>query len=268
MRMLALDTPVSLETQPGGPEAQRADRGAAAPAGPIRAAATVGGPCPRRSAAKLRQGEWHMRRTGGKPDFRPVRYDVQRLAAPGPAARRSNRFAPQPLRFRLQAVPALAPVGDKANVVLLRVRYAGRIAAARAAARQCPAPWPAGIEFAKPAGEQASALPGRPDTQLAGARPERRLDLLRHRALAVRLRVDGPLRPPGEPLCRAQRAARIRARETYRDHYIDLDFAGERTIIIPEPTSERMLPEFRPAQAQLRVQARRATRSTIGRSWP
>jgi len=43
--------------------------------------------------------------------------------------------------------------------------------------------------------------------------------------------------------------------ETYRDHYIDLDFVGEKTIVLGEPTSERMLPEFRPAHANYRFKA-------------
>jgi len=40
-----------------------------------------------------------------------------------------------------------------------------------------------------------------------------------------------------------------------RDYYIDLDFTGEKTIVLPGPTPERMLPEFRPAPANYRFKA-------------
>jgi hypothetical protein len=35
--------------------------------------------------------------------------------------------------------------------------------------------------------------------------------------------------------------------KTYRDYYLDLDFAGEKTVVMAEAATERMLPEFRPA---------------------
>jgi len=43
--------------------------------------------------------------------------------------------------------------------------------------------------------------------------------------------------------------------KTYRDYYINLDFVGQRTIILPEPTTERMLGEFRPAHANYAFKA-------------
>ena len=43
--------------------------------------------------------------------------------------------------------------------------------------------------------------------------------------------------------------------KTYRDHYVDLNFTGEKTIVIPEPTTERMLSEFRPAHANYEFKA-------------
>ncbi len=43
--------------------------------------------------------------------------------------------------------------------------------------------------------------------------------------------------------------------KVYRDYYVNLDFVGERTIILPEPTTERMLPEFRPAPANYAFKA-------------
>jgi len=45
------------------------------------------------------------------------------------------------------------------------------------------------------------------------------------------------------------------AGKVYRDYYVNLDFSGERTITLPEPTPERMLPEFRPAAANYAFKA-------------
>ena len=64
----------------------------------------------------------------------------------------------------------------------------------------------------------------------------------------MKLKVDGPLPKPGTPGAVLNVQLESGGRN-YRDHYIDLDFLGERTIIIPEPNTERMLPEFRPAHA-------------------
>ena len=93
------------------------------------------------------------------------------------------------------------------------------------------------------------------------------VNLLKHRALAVKIRVDAPAAPATKPSGTAETAA-ARAEppavlnvqleswgKTYRDHYIDLDFTGERTVILPEPTTERMLPEFRPAHANYAFKA-------------
>ena len=75
--------------------------------------------------------------------------------------------------------------------------------------------------------------------------PGRALDLTTHRALAVQLEVEGPARTSGEsPVLNVQLEA---GGKTYRDYYIDLDFRGRKTIILPEPGTSRMLAEFWPA---------------------
>jgi hypothetical protein len=79
------------------------------------------------------------------------------------------------------------------------------------------------------------------------------LDLLHHRALGVRLRVDGPA--PAQAPCAVLNVQLEAGGKTYRDHYIDLDFRGEKTIVLPEPTTERLLPEFRPAHANYEFKA-------------
>ena len=71
------------------------------------------------------------------------------------------------------------------------------------------------------------------------------LDLTTHRALAVQLEVEGPAPASGQsPVLNVQLEA---GGKTYRDYYIDLDFRGRKTIVLPEPGTSRMLAEFRPA---------------------
>jgi hypothetical protein len=72
-------------------------------------------------------------------------------------------------------------------------------------------------------------------------------DLVHHRALAVRLEVEETGDGKGAPAVLNVQLESDGKR--FRDHYIDLDFTGERTIILPEPTAERMLAEFRPSAA-------------------
>ncbi len=74
------------------------------------------------------------------------------------------------------------------------------------------------------------------------------LDLSTHRALGVKLKVEGV--PPGLKETAAVLNIQLEDESrSYRDHYVTLDFSGERTIIIPEPNTERMLQEFRPTQS-------------------
>jgi len=140
----------------------------------------------------------------------------------------TNPFAAQPLQFRLQAAPALAPVGDKANLTLLDAEAAA------------PLPLPAA----------GAAMPGAPASRTDFDKP---LDLLHHRALAVRLRVEGPALT--KETCAVLNVQLESSGKTYRDHCIDLDFTGEKTVLLPEPTTERLLPEFRPAQANYAFKA-------------
>jgi len=234
VRMLALDTPVSLETNLaalkrngrteemlkllGGYEQLRLD-----------------GTVPKTVRDKLRMGEWHLTRDGSKPAFSLIRYDVQRVTVPGELTV-TNAFGAQPLKFRLQAVPALAPAGDKANLILLHAE-----------------PVTAGGETQDFASLPAAKdpMPGALAGQTNFAKP---MDLLHHRALAVRLRVDGPV-PTTNGQFAVLNVQLEAAGKTYRDHYIDLDFTGEKTIVLPEPTTERMLPEFRPAPANYAFKA-------------
>jgi len=97
------------------------------------------------------------------------------------------------------------------------------------------------VELSKAVQDPGSALMVGPSDRPSA----RALDLTTHRALAVQLEVDGPASGSGES---AVLNVQLEAGEkTYRDYYIDLDFRGPRTVILPEPGTGRTLAEFRPA---------------------
>jgi hypothetical protein len=227
VRMLALDAPVSLETHLATLRRNGRTEEMLRLLGQYEKL-RLSGAVPDAVRERLRQGEWHWRRPGAGREFAPIRYEAQRADVPG-ELRVTNRFEPQPLRFRLQALPALAAPGAKTNLALLP-----------------PGP---GLDLAPPT--PGAAMPGALAWRTNFPAP---LDLLRHRALAVRLVVDGRTPAPGES--RAVLNVQLEAGgKTYRDHYLDLDFSGERTVVLPESTTERMLPEFRPAHANYAFKA-------------
>ncbi len=227
VRMLALDTPVSLETNLTALQRNGRTDEMLTLLGRYEQL-RLGGAVPQSVREKLRTGEWRLVQEGGKPAFLPIRYGVQRGIVPG-ELRVTNTFGPQPLKFRLQAVPTPAAVGDKANIVLLRAESS--------------------TELSLP--KSGAPMPGALAQRTGFAKP---LDLLHHRALAVRLRVDGLPATPDQP-CAVLNVQLESGGKTYRDHYIDLDFRGEKTVVLPEPTTERMLPEFRPAHANYAFKA-------------
>jgi hypothetical protein len=102
--------------------------------------------------------------------------------------------------------------------------------------------------FAKAVGDQVSALMVGPTDPKAGQLAGKYLDLTHHRALAVSLQVDDMGRKAGE--LPAVLNVQIESDgKRYRDYYINLDFTGQRTVVIPEPPAQRMLAEFRPDPA-------------------
>lgn len=244
IRMLALDTPVSLEThltalkQNGRTEEMLQLLG-------DYERLRLGGTVPAAIRAQLATGEWQR----VDHAFLPVRYATARLNA-GAGCAVTNAFAAQPLRFRLQCVPSLAPMGAATNRVLLHAATPLPLPDAHAA---MPGALAARIEFTKPVGDQFSVfMVGQPAPATSGT-TGKPLDLLHHRALGVRLTVTGaPAAGEPPPVLNLQLEA---GGKIYRDYYVDLDFAGERTIVLPEPATERMLPEFRPAYANYAFKA-------------
>ena len=228
VRMLALDTPVSLETHLGALKQNGRTEEMLKLLGEYEQL-RLSGAVPKSVREKLRTGEWHLVRESGKPTFLPIRYDTQRVSVPG-ELRVTNTFGAQPLKFRLQAVPMLAPVGDKTNTMLLHAEPA--------------------VELKLPAAD--APMPGALASRTNFANP---LDLLRHRALAVKLCVKSPSVPVSEVPCPVLNVQLEAAGKWYRDHYVNLDLTGERTILLPEPTTERMLPELRAAHANYAFKA-------------
>jgi hypothetical protein len=182
VRMLALDTPVSLETNLGALRKNGRTEELLKLLGEYERL-RLSGAVPPAVRAKLRQGEWHLTRDGGEPAFRPIRYQTQRVTVPGEALVGSS-FARQPLRFRLQAVPALASAGDQKNVVLLRSDPPVELHAPDAK-QAMPGALAATVDFLKPPGEQVVGLKVGPKAVLGGG--AKAVDLLKHRGLGRRL---------------------------------------------------------------------------------
>jgi hypothetical protein len=157
-RMLAMDTPVSLETNLAALKRNGRTEEMLTRLGEHERL-RLSGAVPKAVKDKLRTGEWRLTQDNSKPAFSPIRYDVQRVAVPGELTV-TNLFGAQPMKFRLQAVPALAPMGDKANLTLLRNEPATEIGPPAA-----NAPMPGAManqtNFASPMDLAASSRAGR-----------------------------------------------------------------------------------------------------------
>ncbi len=217
-RMLALDTPVSLETtlatlsQNGRTKEMLGLLGRYEK---LRLANRV----PRNTCKQLQRGEWHLIKEGLRSRFHLIQYDSQRVIVPGRCSVH-NRHGAQPLKFRLQAVSVLGDPNGSNALVLLQANPPAELNPPGATAVMHGA-LATNVDFSKP------------------------LDLLHHRSLAVTLRVEGATagRDDESPFINIQLEGRGK---TYRDYFIHLDFSGERTITVTEPTAESMLPRFRP----------------------
>jgi hypothetical protein len=243
VRMLALDAPVSLET---GLETLKGNGRTEellkllATYERLRLSRSV----PAGIREKLRTGEWHRTEgENGRGEFRPVRYDTHRLDGPGSVSV-VNPFAPQPLRFRLAAAPSLADVGSPGNLTLLRADPP-LVVPLPAGKAKMPGALGYRAIFARAVGDQVSALMVGATDPKAGQLAGKSLDLTQHRALAVSLQVDDTGRAAND-LPAVLNVQVESDGKRYRDYYIDLDFTGQRTVVIPEPPAERMLAEFRP----------------------
>jgi hypothetical protein len=242
VRMLALNSPVSLETSLAALKANGRSEEMLKLLGEYEQL-RLSDPVSDKTREKLRTGEWHMARQGSHRVFQPVRYDVKR-ADSDQEVWVTNEFQEQPLKFRLEAVPTLAGAGDKTNKILLHAEPAMKLYVPRMGALMSGA-FSGRVVFNS---QERGEFVGATGMGATDGKAGKLIDLTKHRAFAIKLNVEGPLPPANgtHPVLNIQLES---ANYTYRDYYIDLDFRGERSIIIPEPTTERMLPEFRPAAA-------------------
>ena len=234
-RMLALDSALSLETSLSALHANGRTGEMLKLLGEYEQL-RLSGAVPKAVREQLARGEWHMT---GRGKFHPIRYDAQRMVIPGEITL-ENQFEVQPLKFRLQVVPELASTGDPVNIPLLRCQPPVEIRPP-GAQDAMPGALVQRVELSKAVQDTDSVFMVGPSDRTPG----RALDLTRHRALAVQLEVEGSAQASGESsVLNVQLEA---GGKTYRDYYIDLDFRGLKTVILPEPGTSRMLAEFRPA---------------------
>lgn len=237
VRMLALDSAVSLETSLTALKANGRTEEMLKLLGEYEQM-RLSGAVPESIRQKLIQGEWHMTNRG---EFHPIRYDAQRLTIPGEITV-NNQFEEQPLNFRLQVEPQIAAPGDPSNIPLLRSPSSVELRAP-AAQDAMPGALIQRVLLNNATQDQSSVFLVGPSNQTSG----KALDLTTHRALAVQLETEGPSPASGDtPVLNVQLEA---GEKTYRDYYIDLNFRGSRTVILPEPGTSRMLAEFRPSQS-------------------
>ena len=216
-RMLALDSAVSFETTLDALKANGRTEEMLKLLGDYERL-RLSGAVPKASRQMLASGEWHMTSPG---EFHPIRYDAQYVATLGEITVR-NEFPAQPLKFRLQAAPTLAPLDDPSNINLLQVQQP--------------------VEIQPP--DAKAVMPGSLIRRVEFPKP---LDLTTHRALAVRIEVkEVPEGSAETPVLNIQLEA---GGQTYRDYYVDLNVSGPRSITLTEPGTKRMLAEFRPASA-------------------
>lgn len=168
--------------------------------------------------SRLGAGEWHLTPDG---KLHSVVYETHHFAPPSGSLVVNSDVAAQPLRFRLRAVAAVASP-DNAGISLLQSNIVA------------PSPAP---------GER---MPGALIRQVSFPHP---LNLVNHRAMAVRVDVEGA--PTSSNLSSTPPAViNIQLRDTsgnLRDYYLDLSFRGSKMVEIPTDGASRMLAEFWPA---------------------
>jgi hypothetical protein len=245
VRMLALDSALSLETNLNALKANGRSGEMLELLGAYEQL-RLSGSVPNAVRQQLAQGEWHMTRRG---EFHPIRYDAQRAAIPGEITLK-NEFEEQPLKFRAQVTPALANPGDSANILLLKSQLPLEIPPP-GSKDAMPGALIQRVELSKVVQDQGSVFMVGASDRTAG----KALDLTKHRALSVRLEVERPTQASASGESAVLNLQLETGNKTYRDYYVDLDFRGTRTILLPEPGTSRTLAEFRPAPSNYQFKA-------------
>jgi hypothetical protein len=240
-RMVALDSPISLETRVESLKANGRTEEMFKLLSKLDLL-RLGRNVSQETRDKLRAGQWGVISEKSQLRFYPAHYETKDLVLPGDIEVH-NPFGAQPIQFRLRALPSLRKIGDSANKTLFRPQK------------------PLKLDFPEPNEHKSGWLAARvelTDLVVAQGRPnpggkpvispyvqaKKPLDLRHHRGLAIVLRIDGFVPRPHEPapVLNIQLQS---ANNMYRDYYVDLNCDGEKIMVIPETNVERMLPEFR-----------------------
>ena len=110
VRMIALDSPISLETTLQALKSNARSEELLRLLGSYEAL-RLSGQVPQQVRDKLRTGEWHMLRNGAKVEFHPVHYTPRQASVPTEITV-VNEYDSQPFKFRLQVLTALSSAGD------------------------------------------------------------------------------------------------------------------------------------------------------------
>ncbi len=239
VRMLAYDMPVGLETSVDAIKANGRSEEMLNILGSYEAL-RLGSTVPVNVRNQLKSGEWKM--TGAK-SVSPIVYDAQRINTPG-SLTLTNVYGTQTAKFRMQAATTLAAPGNASNLKLLTASAPVRLKLP--GVNDKPSGYLVGrVNYTKAPGSQASVFLTGSGTNVTGTSTAGKLDLTTRRGLAVTLYVDSAVPAASDP-CSVLGIQLETSEGFYRDYYIDLNFTGYKTIIIPEPTPERMLRDFWP----------------------
>ncbi len=246
-RMIALETPVSMETSLSKLQANgRTEEMLRL----LNAYETLrlSGTVPEKIREALQIGEWRLippTKPGEAPRFVPIRYEMHRIGTTSEVWMKNN-FAAQPLRVRLRCIPTLDALDSQKNLALFRPEKPLELSLPDEKAKM-PGARVERIEFAHAEGDQASPLLVGADSAPNGGVIGKTLDLTTHRAIAVRLVVEKDTPSDVVEVLPAVLNVQLETPgKVFRDYAMDLDFTGEKTILLPEPTTRRTLPEFRP----------------------
>ena len=175
--------------------------------------------------SKLQIGEWNMITENGKVSgFEQVVYDTAIASSSGKMTIQ-NHFTTQPFHFRLRVLPVLNGPDSAGNIELVGT--------------------PLTVTAPSPTALMPGALAKRVILTQGGATGG--VNLSEHRALAIKLRIDAPL--PESNLPGVINIQLESSSKQFRDYYIDLNFTGEKTIVLTGPDLARILKEFRPNSA-------------------
>lgn len=239
MRMLGYDVPLSIETdfnrlKNNGRSEEMLKQ--LAVLDKLRSSRKV----PPQVLARLRAGYWRLTDGGGKMRLSPLYLQTDKLNLPR-EVEIDNAGPPQPLTLRVRALPSQAKANETGNIPLIRTDNQMEL--------RIPASAPddsvvASIPLSEPSGRQTSNeyKSKGPGNAPIGRAP---IDLQRHRGLAVTLDVKGRTTDGASswPVLNVQLQS---VGTMYRDYYVDVNFSGEKTIIIPGTNVERLFDDLQP----------------------